>query len=404
MQEDFGREAHSGHHDAHGQSDGIAPVYGCHIQRYDHPKGEAELLVGFFEEQQAAAVLKHGILRRYLHVFASKTGSASPENRVYYLDGYAGAGSYDDGTPGSPALAAQTATAISSFRNLHCIYVERDRKNFDRLVMTLDGVEHDWEALLGSVEYHLDGVLAKTAGCPLFAFLDPFGLGIPMDQLTGKVLARGGPFAPPTEVLLNFSMPGLYRTAGHLTSEKDYAARPSFVAKLDAYLGGDWWHSIWISQAEDRHEQIVRGYVDRLKERGGGGWGWWIVPVSNRWDGPTIYCLIFMSHHPDGIWEFNQNLSLASEEYYAWCHRGQLELETPQQRWARWSEEIKGNLELLLPEAPFRVQARMKEIYGAVVGVARDRHIRAALKALHAEGKTATTGVGAIQDMLVLPP
>lgn len=44
----------------------------------------------YFEKKQAAAVLKHGILRRYLHVFVSKTGS--PAGEVVYVDGYAGPG------------------------------------------------------------------------------------------------------------------------------------------------------------------------------------------------------------------------------------------------------------------------------------------------------------------------
>jgi hypothetical protein len=48
----------------------------------------------FFKEQRPAAVLKHGILHRYLRVFASKTGSTAPGHRVAYLDGYSGPGQY----------------------------------------------------------------------------------------------------------------------------------------------------------------------------------------------------------------------------------------------------------------------------------------------------------------------
>lgn len=82
--------------------------------------------LAFFDKEQAAAVLKHGLLRRYPRVFASKTGSTSTGNRVVYLDGYAGPGVYADGASGSPMLVARTSGALDKIRNLHCIYVERN--------------------------------------------------------------------------------------------------------------------------------------------------------------------------------------------------------------------------------------------------------------------------------------
>ncbi len=62
----------------------------------------------FFEERQGAAVLKHAILEQYLPLFVAKPGKFAPEHRVAYVDAYAGAGVYDSGEPGSPALAVAT--------------------------------------------------------------------------------------------------------------------------------------------------------------------------------------------------------------------------------------------------------------------------------------------------------
>jgi hypothetical protein len=50
----------------------------------------------FFRSRKSAAVLKHGILKRYPVVFAAKTGRGNP---VVFLDGYAGRGEYGDGEP-----------------------------------------------------------------------------------------------------------------------------------------------------------------------------------------------------------------------------------------------------------------------------------------------------------------
>ncbi len=48
----------------------------------------------FAEEKDPAAILKHGVLKRYLSKFAGATSSTSPGRRVGFLDGYAGEGEY----------------------------------------------------------------------------------------------------------------------------------------------------------------------------------------------------------------------------------------------------------------------------------------------------------------------
>ena len=53
------------------------------------------------------SVFKHDLLRRYLPRFAGKTGSVA--KGVVYLDGYAGRGRYQDGTPASAERILQIA-------------------------------------------------------------------------------------------------------------------------------------------------------------------------------------------------------------------------------------------------------------------------------------------------------
>ena len=47
----------------------------------------------FFRSPQGAATMKHAILKGYLPVFAGATGSTSIDNRVAYVDAFAGPGS-----------------------------------------------------------------------------------------------------------------------------------------------------------------------------------------------------------------------------------------------------------------------------------------------------------------------
>jgi three-Cys-motif partner protein len=70
----------------------------------------------FFGDVQGAAVLKHGVLRRYLAVFTSKVGSTARDGKVFYLDAYAGPGEYQDGGEGSPAVARATAENLAKTR------------------------------------------------------------------------------------------------------------------------------------------------------------------------------------------------------------------------------------------------------------------------------------------------
>jgi three-Cys-motif partner protein len=93
----------------------------------------ASMASDFFDTRQAAAVLKHGVLQRYLPVFIGKTGSRSLGKRVVYIDGYAGPGMYQDGTPGSPELALQTAIKLAGMREVDCFFVERDRSSYETL-------------------------------------------------------------------------------------------------------------------------------------------------------------------------------------------------------------------------------------------------------------------------------
>jgi len=55
----------------------------------------------FHAEVRLWSEIKHDILRKYLRLFVNKLGAAG---RVYYVDGFAGQGKYDDGKEGSAPL------------------------------------------------------------------------------------------------------------------------------------------------------------------------------------------------------------------------------------------------------------------------------------------------------------
>jgi hypothetical protein len=65
---------------------------------------------------------------------------------------------------------------------------------------------------------------------------------------------------------------------------------------------------------------------------------------------------------------------------------------------------IKGNIATLLAQKQTVVPGQMmREVFGPTLGHTRDKHVRAAVKALYKEGLTSTDGKGDIQTMRIVP-
>jgi three-Cys-motif partner protein len=84
-------------------------------------------LNNFHKTKKSAAVLKHAIINQYATPFASKTGSTSLNNRVAFIDGYAGPGRYENGAEGSGAMLLRKAKELAKLpRQVECYFVEED--------------------------------------------------------------------------------------------------------------------------------------------------------------------------------------------------------------------------------------------------------------------------------------
>jgi three-Cys-motif partner protein len=354
----------------------------------------------FFTQPQGAAVLKHKVLRDYVPVYARKTGS---KTSVVLLDGYAGPGRYDDGSSGSPQLMVETAQKLKG-SDVHCMFVEENPRHCERLEALLRELgEHDAEVFPGDVEEHLDFIVRASEGKSLLVFLDPFGLSIPFELLTRTVLRRSRygrqrQFQP-TEVLLNFSLNGIYRSAGRLDSTAENAAAAKANAtrlrELDGFLGGAWWHAIWRSKAEDRVKQIFDHYLQQVGATGS-GWKTLAVPVADRWDGAPVYYLVLFTQSEQGLWYFHNAVShgAAALHDFTFVHDPQPKLFMPEVG-ENWVGQIERNiLRLLEQHRSFRLVDRMTQVYGDSLGRAREKHVRKALEHLYDRKQTGSNPRG----------
>ncbi|HEV2069320.1 MAG TPA: hypothetical protein VGR26_05970, partial [Acidimicrobiales bacterium] len=209
------------------------------------------------------------------------------------------------------------------------------------------------------------------------------------------------------ELLLNFSLPGLWRNAGHVTSTKSYPSKQTFIKKVDASMGGTWWQSMWQDNPRGgRDQMILEHYVEKLIDvcKGSGLVSW--IPCADRWQGPPSYYLIHVTQHPQGAWLFNQAVSSAMEVYREHCLAGEDRdlFDDLQYREREWVDIIKANIvQLLESESAFTVVDRLDSVYGETHGFAREKHVRKAIKELHKDGKTSTDSKGDIDTKRIKP-
>jgi three-Cys-motif partner protein len=393
----------------------------------------------FFEnERQGAAVLKHGILHRYLTVFTSKVGSTAKDNKVVYLDAYAGPGQYEKGGEGSPAIAAKTAEFLSANRNLVGIYVEKKKENREKLEAFLSGTGHQHVIIAGDIKDNFDKVLALVGDAPLLAFFDPFGLTVPMEQLKAlmeRPKPAGSNYHPTTELIINVSYPGIARTCGFLNSEKakedpdgkTAKQQKTIVANANAKLGGEWWQPIATAREEDWVERIAHGYAKQMRDQI--GVGWFRVDVRDKPKGAVAYELhLFTRYSKEAHWHFHEQVSLANQDWREF-NAAQAAAEaakklaakaaaSPQQalpaamptppakpvdQSPQWVATIKSNIVALLQAGPVSMQDRWPEVYGfeETFGLARSMHVRKAIKELHKEGITTCDGKGDVHKLVI---
>lgn len=358
--------------------------------------------MSFWEQPQGAAIFKHAVLQEYAPIFASKVGSASRGNRVDIVDGYAGRGWYEDGSAGSPGRVLETAGKLAARRRVHCWFIEEDRRNFEILEAGLAEAGADLRVtpLLGTMSEHLPRILSETTTFPLFAFIDPFGLGLPFEQVVDGLMARTGWIngrrsGPATEVLMNFVYAGIYRNAGQLnvkTSDPVQAkVAETKVGELDQNLGGTWWHQL---VREDLDTDVLVAtirdeYIRRILERAGPGWGCISVPVSDSPKGRPIYELLHFSQHEQGSWFFNDAVSLARQVFHTHFEDNKGFLQHP--LWEpeeEWVAAIRSNLEQMLEvDGQIRLLSNVEGVYGSTLGEARGVHAKRAARELVDAGR-----------------
>jgi three-Cys-motif partner protein len=377
----------------------------------------------YWDERRLPSAFKHDLLRRYLPVYSGKTGSRSDGKAFVYLDGYAGRGRYEDGTPGSPEEIMRVAENQRRLGiNHQLFFYERDRKSFDVLAAVVSEYQQRGVQAIAAREdtiRGLDDVLQAAAGVPLFLFLDPCGIGLPFPVLTRTLTGSRASIWPPTEVLLNFSLEAVRRIGGLVTAANFPEAS---LARLDESLGGDWWREYFEHGVTDEAVGlVVAGFVNGLQRAT--RMRIQTIPVRRAPTHKPVYHLIFGTRSPLGIWHFGDAVARATETWWNTQDAQEVERQDAAGQPALFTvtEMVRPKLEnveteatgpiadniarLMAQRGSFRVGDLPVEVFGDYYGRVRETTVRAAVKELYRNGLTSSRGTGSpIADLVATPP
>ena len=272
----------------------------------------------YFKEKQVWSKTKDSILGCYLAPYFSKVIPFSKDG-IVYVDAFAGAGVFEDGTPGSPLIAlSELRGAMNKQRQyppIKIILAEKD----DAIRAGLESVVRKAASLQ---------VKAHTGKNPstFFYYIDPYGIkDFRLNLLTQP------PVIDHTEVLLNFNSPGFIRDAraalkiAMAEQTEDIMWSDEFpenveptarVERLSKAIGSDEWVELVnaYGRGEMSHRQLEQEisallcrnarknyrYVTNMPIRD--------VSVRREDNGAIKYRLIHMTNNCDGCVLMNDNM------------------------------------------------------------------------------------------------
>lgn len=259
-----------------------------------------------FESYRPQTLAKHTILKNYITAyFHILKGS---EDRIIYIDGFAGRGTYTAGDgsaiPGSPRHALELIASTPEFAaKVRTIFIERDRDLFAQLAATLRsfGEAHpDFpEPILANGAFSTEMTVIldswKKSGAaiaPMFVFIDPCGV----DGVDFAVIQRLLRAQRKCEVFLFFNIEGVRRILGLRDQMGDTLAgllgtqeRAEELVRIVDSL-----------RTNERDEAIIRYYEGLLRENTPGKF---VVSfrVEREDRRTTSHYLVHVAQHPRGF-------------------------------------------------------------------------------------------------------
>lgn len=238
---------------------------------------------------------KHVVLRRYLDAWLPILGFG--QQRILFIDGFAGPGRYEGGEDGSPVIAVKAFVEHTARSRIQAevkflfIEGEEDRARF------LEGVLEPYKAQLppgseiqvitGKFDETLGGVLASIEEAnkrlaPAFVMIDPFGVSDTPLSIIAKILQN-----PKSEIYVSFMYEAINR----------FKTADEFAPHLDELFGTVEWRIGIAMEDPTARKDFLYGLYERQLRAAGAKY----VVRFELYDGNRlVYAIFFATKHSKG--------------------------------------------------------------------------------------------------------
>ncbi len=189
--------------------------------------------------------------------------------RVLFIDAFAGPGEYKCGERGSPVIALQAFinhnARMRMQKDIHFLFIEKKRERYDHLVRVLEEFKNDlprnckYSVVNSTFDVTLTSELDRIERQrkhrpPSFVMIDPFGVSETPMWTIGRILGN-----PKSEVFISFMYEWINRFKDH----------PSFAQHLDELFGcSEWRNGIDFPKEVDKKAFLHGLYKSQLKKNG----------------------------------------------------------------------------------------------------------------------------------------
>lgn len=240
----------------------------------------------YFKEVKEHSQVKLTAVRRYLRPWSTMVGSQRHVDRLWVVDGFAGAGVYESGEFGSAGIALEEARWIKRNQpkfEMACLLIEKYSKNYRTLRRLHAGYREVQGNVVHGSFWESTSVVVDWVGTePCFLFVDPFGLG----DLDFEVLVGLCEQLPHLDLMVNLASPAARRLE---------AGNAALVSKA---VGGDGWTVDTISEV---FQARLRARTNMLTAS---------LPVTAEL-GDLKYEVILGARHPRALELWNDEISSA---------------------------------------------------------------------------------------------
>jgi len=267
----------------------------------------------FFNEQKEQSLIKARIVEKYFWAWAKviiskvKKGSSSNQ-KIAYVDLFAGAGRYKDGSKSTPVKVLETAIADTDMRNmLVSIFNDADVENVNSLQQAIDsipGIENlKYRPQISKYEVGEDivKIFQSMKLVPTLFFVDPWGYKGLSLQLVNSVVKDWG-----CDCIFFFNY-------NRINMGLNNDAVKEHINALFGQVGADQLRERLKTLTPQERELTVVEYIcEALKEMGGK----YVLPFRFRHEmgNRTSHHLIFVSKHPKGYGIMKEIMAKESSE------------------------------------------------------------------------------------------